>query len=171
MKRTEKHEIVNNLVEKFNEAKHLYFIDISGLNAEQSSKLRRQCFNEEVELLMVKNTFITKALEQVEGDYSEIIDSLTGSTSIMFSEVGNKPAKLIKNYRKEADKPIIKSAFVEETVYVGDNNLDALVAIKSKEELIGDVLTLLQSPANNLLSALQSGGNKLTGVLKTLENK
>lgn len=171
MNRTEKQEKVASLVEKFNEGKHLYFVDISGLNAQQSSDLRRTCFNQDIELMMVKNTFIQKALEQVEGEHNEIIDTLKGSTSIMFSEVGNKPAKLIKEFRKGADKPILKCAYVEQTVYVGDEQLQALVAIKSREELIGDVLTLLQSPATNLMSALQSGGNNITGVLKTLQNK
>lgn len=171
MNRTEKQAKVASLVDKFNEGKHLYFVDISGLNAQQSSDLRRTCFNQDIELMMVKNTFIKKAFDQIEGDQSEITDELTGSTSIMFSEVGNKPAKLIKEFRKGADKPILKCAYVEETVYVGDDQLKSLVAIKSKEELIGDVLTLLQSPATNLMSALQSGGNNITGVLKTLSNK
>lgn len=171
MKREDKAEIINELVEKLKQASHFYLTDTSELNAEVTSNLRRKCFEKEVELLVVKNTLLKKAMEQSDADYSEMFEVLKGSTSIMFTETGNLPGKLIKDFRKKSKKPIVKAAYVEETVYIGDDQLDVLANIKSKNELIADVIGLLQSPAKNVVSALQSGGQTLTGVLKTLSEK
>ncbi|MDA3891539.1 MAG: 50S ribosomal protein L10 [Salinivirgaceae bacterium] len=171
MKREDKAIIINNLAQKLKEASHFYLTDISELNAEDSSNLRRKCFEKEIELIVVKNTLLKKAMEQSEADYSEMFDVLKDATSIMFTETGNIPGKLIKELRKKSDKPIVKAAYVEENVYLGDDQLDALANIKSKNELIADVISLLQSPAKNVVSALQSGGQIVTGVLKTLSEK
>ena len=151
-----------------------YLVETAGLDAEKTSALRRACFNADIKLMVVKNTLLHKALESLEGDYSEIYGALKGATSVMFSNVGNAPAKLIKDIRKkdkEATLPALKAAYVEETVYVGADQLDTLAAIKSKNELIADVVALLQSPAKNVVSALTSGGTKLHGILETLSKK
>ena len=145
--------------------------DIDGLDAETSSNLRRSCFKDNVQLEVVKNTLLRKALEKAEGEYTELYDTLKGSTSIMFSTVGNSPAKIIKDFRKKSERPLLKGAFIEEAIFIGDEHLDALVAIKSKEELLGDIITLLQSPAKNVISALQSSGGKIAGIVKTLSEK
>jgi large subunit ribosomal protein L10 len=145
--------------------------DISELDAADTSDLRRKCFNSEVKLIVVKNTLLKKALEKAEGEFDELYPILKDSTSVMFCNTGNSPAKLIKDFRKKHDKPLLKGAFVEESVYIGDNQLEALVAIKSKEELIGDLVALLQSPMKNVISALQSGGNTIHGVLETLSKR
>ncbi len=145
--------------------------DISGLNASDTSNLRRACFKANVNLAVVKNTLLAKAMEKSEKDFGELPTTLKGNTSIMISETGNAPAKVIKEFRKGSDKPVLKGAYVEEAIYIGDDQLDTLVSIKSKEELIGDIITILQSPAKNVISALQSGGNTLTGILKTLSEK
>jgi large subunit ribosomal protein L10 len=171
MRREEKDSIIDGLREQINNASHFYLTDISNLNAEDTSNLRRKCFEKEIELVVVKNTLLRKALEQSEGNFEELYDILKNSTSIMFCETGNVPAKLIKDFRKTSDRPVLKAAFVEQSIYLGDEKLDMLSSLKSKEELIGDVLALLQSPMNNLLSALQSGGNNLAGALKTLAEK
>jgi len=171
MRREEKNAIIDNLEEQINKYNHFYLADISELNASDTSNLRRRCFEKEIELVMVKNTLLKKALERFEGTFDELYNSLTDSTSIMFCDTGNIPAKLIKDFRKGNEKPILKAAFVEESVYLGDEMLEVLSKLKSKDELIGDVLMLLKSPMNNLLSAMQSGGNKVTGVLKTLAEK
>lgn len=172
MKREDKAQIIDKLVEKLKGASHFYLTDTSELNAEVTSKLRRKCFEKDIELLVVKNTLLKKAMEKSEADYSEMFEVLKGSTSIMFTETGNAPGKLIKEFRnKKTLKPIVKAAYVEETVYLGDDQLEVLANIKSKNELIADVIGLLQSPAKNVVSALQSGGQTLTGVLKTLSEK
>ncbi len=171
MKREDKAQIINELVGKLKETSHFYLTDTADLNAEDTSKLRRKCFEKEVELLVVKNTLLRKAMEQSDVDYSEMFEVLKGSTSIMFTETGNIPGKLIKEFRKKSKKPIVKAAYVEETVYIGDDQLEVLANIKSKNELIADVIGLLQSPAKNVVSALQSGGQTITGVLKTLSEK
>ena len=123
------------------------------------------------QLEVVKNTLLRKALEKAEGEYTELYDTLKGNTSIMFSTVGNSPAKIIKDFRKKSERPLLKGAFIEEAIFIGDEHLDALVAIKSKEELLGDIITLLQSPAKNVISALQSSGGKIAGIVKTLSEK
>ena len=171
MRREEKEVIIENLAKRLNNSKHFYLTDISSLNAEQTSKLRRKCFEKEISLLVVKNTLLRKAMEKSEGDFNDLYDVLVDSTSIMFSETGNTPAKLIKEFRRTMEKPILKAAFVEESIYIGDDQLEALSNIKSKEELLGDLLMLLKSPASNLVSALASSGSKLAGALKTLSEK
>jgi len=171
MRREEKDVIIGNLADRLNDTKHFYLTDISSLNAEQTSNLRRKCFEQEISLLVVKNTLLRRAMEKSDGDFNDLYDVLHDSTSIMFCETGNIPAKLIKEFRKKMEKPILKAAFVEESIYIGDDQLDILSSIKSKDELLGDLLTLLQSPAMNLVSALASGGSKMAGVLKTLSEK
>jgi large subunit ribosomal protein L10 len=171
MTRDEKTKVIDNLVQKIKDAKHFYLTDISELNAEDTSNLRRKCFEKEIQLIVVKNTLLERALEKSEKEYDELYDVLKNSTSIMFSEVGNSPAKLIKDFRKTLERPVLKAAFVEESVYIGDDQLDALSKIKSKEELLGELIVLLQSPAKNVVSALQSGGGTLAGVIKTLSEK
>ncbi len=171
MKREEKQVIIDNLTEQIKAYKHLYISDISGLDAAATQDLRKACFDAGIKLVQVKNTLFKVALEGLESDYHEVYGSLAGSSAIMLSETGNAPAKLIKEFRKEHDKPVLKAAYVEECAYVGENQLDALVSIKSKEELLGDIVLLLQSPMQKLISALESGKNTIGGVLKTLEDR
>lgn len=171
MRREDKELIVEQLTERLNNTKHFYLTDISGLDAVDTSDLRRKCFENDIKLIVVKNTLFKNALEKSESNFEELYDILKDSTSIMFADTANVPAKLIKEFRKENDKPLIKAAYVEETVYVGDENLDTLATLKSKEELIADVIMLLQSPAKNVISSLQSGGNKLSGIISTLSDK
>lgn len=172
MKKEDKVALIEQLKTVVSEYSHLYLADIGGLNSEQSSALRRQCFKNDVKLMVVKNTLFKKALESSETDYSQLFESLAGETSIMLSNTGNAPAKVIKEFSKKEGngKPVLKAAYVEESFYTSDQ-LEALVAIKSKNELIADVISLLQSPAKNIVSALQSSGNKLSGVLTTLSEK
>lgn len=171
MTREEKSQVIEELTGKLSDNNIIYLTDISGLNAADTSDLRRACFKANVKLAVVKNTLLAKAMEKSEKDFENLSEALKGNTSIMFSETGNAPAKVIKAFRKGSDKILLKGAYVEEAVYVGDNQLEALVNIKSKEELIGEVITILQSPAKNVVSALQSGGGKLAGILKTLSEK
>ena len=171
MTRQEKHDAIENLKEALVGVKTLYLADIEGLDARQTNALRRACFKENVKLQVVKNTLLAKAMEASTHDFGELTGILKGNTSLMFSETGNAPAKVIKNFRKKSDLPILKGAFIEEVIYLGDDQIDALVAIKSKEELIGDIIMLLQSPAKNVVSALQSGGGKLSGILTTLSER
>jgi large subunit ribosomal protein L10 len=171
MKREDKNTIIDDLKESIGNSKHFYLADISDLDAEATSKLRRACFEKEIQLVVVKNTLLRKALEKFEGKFEELYGLLNNSTSIMFTQAANIPAKLIKEFRKTSEKPILKAAYVEESIYIGDDQLDALSSIKSKEELIGDLIFLLQSPARNVLSALQSGSTKLAGIVKTLSEK
>lgn len=171
MKKEDKNKIIDSLIEKLSMYKNFYLADISSLNAAKTSALRRKCFEKQIKLEVVKNTFLRKALERAEGNFDELYEVLNYSTSIMFSESNNGPAKLIKEFRKTSDKPVLKAAFVEEAVYIGDNQLDALVNLKSKNELIGDIVGMLQSPAKNVISALQSSGGKLSGIVKTLSER
>jgi len=171
MRRDEKNAIIDSLTQKIKEYDHFYLTDIAQLNAADTSDLRRKCFENDIKLIVVKNTLLKRALEQSEGNYEELYSVLKDTTSIMFANTGNTPAKLIKEFRKAHGKPVLKGAYVQESVYLGDNMLDALVSIKTKNELIGDIILLLQSPAKNVISALQSGGNKLHGVLETLSKK
>ena len=171
MTRQEKHDAIENLKEALVGVKTLYLADIEGLDARQTNALRRACFKENVKLQVVKNTLLAKAMEASTHDFGELTGILKGNTSSMFSETGNAPAKVIKNFRKKSDLPILKGAFIEEAIYLGDDQIDALVAIKSKEELIGDIIMLLQSPTKNVVSALQSGGGKLSGILTTLSER
>jgi len=171
MRREEKEVIIDNLAQRLDETKHFYLTDISSLDAEQTSKLRRKCFEKDISLLVVKNTLLRQAMEKSEGDFNDLYDVLKDSTSIMFSETGNTPAKLIKELRKTMEKPLLKAAFVEESIYIGDDQLEVLSNIKSKDELLGDLLMLLQSPATNLVSALASSSSKMAGALLTLSEK
>ena len=175
MTKAEKTTVIEELAEKFAESKYFYITDCSELNVETINKLRRACFEEDIQLKVVKNTLIRKALERAANEnqenYEEVYGILKGSSALMFTQTGNAPAKLIKKFRESNDKPILKAAFVESEVYVGDDQIDALVNIKSKEELIADVILLLQSPIKNVLGSLQSGGNTLSGLLKALEER
>lgn len=171
MTREEKATVIEDLTAQLADNSTIYLADISGLDALATSALRRACFKANIKLSVVKNTLLAKAMEASEKEFGELPESLKGNTSLMFSETGNGPAKLIKNFRKKSDKPLLKGAFVEEAIYVGDENLDTLVNIKSKEEMIGEIIGLLQSPAKNVISGLKSGGGKLAGILKTLSEK
>jgi large subunit ribosomal protein L10 len=171
MKREEKNKIVDTLTDTINNTKHFYLTDLSGLNAEDTNMLRRKCFERDIRLIVVKNTLLKRALNKCSRDYNDLYGILKDSTSIMLADTGNIPAKLIKDFRKTHDRPVLKAAFVEDAFYIGDEQLDFLAGLKSREELIADVLLLLQSPVKNVLSALQSGGNKLAGIIKTLSEK
>ena len=172
MTREEKSQIVEGLSERLTSAGVIYLADTAGMNAESTSKLRRMCTTKEVQLQVVKNTLLKRAMENVDGrDYSELFGVLKGNTALMTAEMGNVPAKLIKEFRKKGELPLLKGAWVEESVYIGDAQLDALASLKSKNELIGDVIMLLQSPAKNVISGLTSGGSILSGILKTLSQK
>ena len=171
MRRDEKNAIIDSLTERLKEYSHFYLTDTAELNAAVTSDLRRMCFKNDIRLVVVKNTLLKRAFEQSGLNFEELYPVLKGTTSIMFANTGNSPAKLIKEFRKKHDKPVLKGAYVQESIYLGDNMLEALVSIKTKKELIGDVILLLQSPAKNVISALQSGGNKIHGVLETLSKK
>ncbi|MAW96762.1 MULTISPECIES: 50S ribosomal protein L10 [unclassified Leeuwenhoekiella] len=171
MTREEKSQVIEDLTAQLAESAHIYLADISGLNAENTSKLRRACFKANVKLAVVKNTLLAKAMESSDKDFGELPSTLKGNTSIMLSETGNAPAKVIKEFRKKSDKPLLKGAFIEEAIYIGDNQLDALVDIKSKEELVGEIVGLLQSPAKNVISALKSGASTIAGLVKTLQER
>ena len=171
MTREEKSLIIKDLTSQLTEGSTIYLTDISGLDAVKTSNLRRACFKANVKLAVVKNTLLFKAMEQADKDFGELPETLKGNTSIMISEIGNAPAKIIKEFRKKSDRPVLKGAYIEEAVYVGDDQLDALVNIKSKEELIGEIIGLLQSPAKNVISALKSGGNTISGILTTLSER
>ena len=171
MNKEEKNQLIKVLNKMLDENKNFYLADISGLNADQSGALRRLCFKREVSLQVVKNTLLKKAFEKNDTDFSDLYSILVGNTSIMQAEASNSAAKVIKEFRKKNDKPILKAAYLEESLYIGDENLSALADLKSKEELIGDIIVLLQSPAKNVISSLQSGGNKLSGIIKALQDK
>lgn len=175
MKKEDKTAIIADLQEKLGQYSHFYLTNIEGLNAEKTSALRRACFKQDIKLLVAKNSLLHKALE-AKGIDTQICEALKGNTALMLSNTGNAPAKLIKEFtkaekNKEAARPQLKAAYVEETVYVGAQNLEFLTTIKSKNELIADLIALLQSPAKNVVSALQSGGTTLHGVLKTLGDR
>ena len=171
MTREEKSQVIEALTAELAESSNFYLTDLSGLNAGMTSQLRRACFKANVRLSVVKNTLLVKAMEASEKDFGELPSTLKGNTSVMYSETGNAPAKVIKAFRKKSEKPFLKGAYIEEAVYIGDDQLDMLVDIKSKEELIGEIIGLLQSPAKNVVSALQSSGGKLSGIIKTLSQK
>ena len=171
MKSSEKKVIINNLQEQIDSYNHFYLTDISGLNAENTSSLRRLCFSQDVKLVVVKNTLLRKALESSNKNAKEIYDALKGNTSVMFTENANVPAKLIKDFSKKHKKPVLKAAYVEESVYMGADQLETLISVKSKNELIADVVALLQSPMKTVLGQLQSGGNIIHGVLDTLKER
>ena len=168
MNKEEKVKVVEELKGQLNDYKSIYLTDIAGLDAMQTSNLRRECFNSNVKLSVVKNTFLERAMSESETDFGELKDLLKGNTTIMLSESGNSPAKVIKKFRKDGEKPILKGAFVDEAIYIGDDQIEALFNLKSKEEVIGEIITLLQSPAKNVISALKSSSGKIAGLVKTL---
>lgn len=172
MNKDEKQLMINDLSKRLDDNNVIYIADISDLDAVATSALRRQCFAKNIKLSVVKNTLLKKAMENVQGkDFTELYDILPGPTAIMLSDTGNLPAKLIKDFRKKNDKPVLKGAFVEESVYIGDDQLNSLVDIKSKDELIGEIIGLLQSPAKNVISALTSSKSTIAGLVKTLSEK
>ena len=172
MTREEKAKYIDELVVQLSENNIIYLADTAGLTVDVVNNLRRRAFNANISLRVVKNTLLEKAMDRVESkDFGDLRGALAGATSIMFSEIGNGPAKLIKEFRKKNDKPILKGAYIEEGVYIGDDQLNALADIKSKEELIGDIIALLQSPAKNVISGLKGAGGKIAGILKTLEER
>lgn len=171
MTKEEKAVVIEDLTKQLAESSIIYLADISGLDAQVTSDLRRACFKSNIKLSVVKNTLLAKAMDAAEKDFGELQEVLKGNTSLMLSETGNGPAKVIKNFRKKSEKPLLKGAFIEEAIYVGDDKLDTLVSIKSKEEMIGEIIGLLQSPAKNVISGLKSGGGKLAGILKTLSER
>ena len=167
MKKEVKDTIIVELGQKLKEFPHFYLVDLTGLNAEKTSDLRRKCFKSEIKMIVVKNALLHKAFEAADIDYSPLYDSLKGSTAVMFTTTANVPAKLLKEYTKEGI-PALKAAYAEESFFVGADRLEELASLKSKNELIAEVVALLQSPAKNVVSALQSGANTIHGVLKTL---
>lgn len=170
MKKEDKSAIIKNIETTIQDYSHFYLADIGGMNAAETSEFRKTCYKTDIKLVVVKNTLLQKALENSSIDYSPIYGSLKGETSLLLSNVGNAPAKLIKDFSKtsKTKKPLLKAAYVEESFFIGENQLEALVAVKGKKELLGDIIGLLQSPAKNVVSALQSGGTIIHGVLKTL---
>ena len=171
MTKQEKIQEIEDLTTEISAVKNLYLTDIAGLDAAQTTALRRACFNSNIKLSVVKNTLLAKAMDASKKDFGQLQSVLKGNTSLMFSESGNSPAKLIKDFRKKSDKPLLKGAYIEESVYIGDDQIDFLESIKSKDELIGELITILQSPAKNVILALQSGGSKISGILKTLSER
>jgi large subunit ribosomal protein L10 len=171
MNREEKHELVSALQEKMQEFGNFYIADTSSLSVAKVNNIRRKCFESGIEMQVAKNSLIRKAIEGLEGDSSEIFAALKGQSALLFSTSGSAPAKLIKALRKGSDKPVLKAAYIDSSIYVGDNHLDSLVSLKTREELIGDIIGLLQSPAKNVISALKSSGGKIAGIVKTLQER
>ncbi|MDQ8054192.1 MAG: 50S ribosomal protein L10 [Pedobacter sp.] len=172
MNREEKQEVVLALQQKMQEYGNFYIADTSSLTVEKVNNIRRKCFESGIEMKVAKNTLIKIAIDGLEGDSSEIFAALKGQSAILFSKVGNAPAKLIKALRKAgSDKPVLKAAYIDSAIFMGDNQLDALTSLKSREELIGEIVGLLQSPAKNVVSALKSSGGKLAGIVKTLQER
>lgn len=172
MTREEKQQVIDSLTEQLNQFSAFYVTDIAAMNAEQTAALRRKCFENQIKLVVVKNTLFVKALESVDKADADLVGAMAGSSSIMFCDSPKTPAKVIKEFRKGGEKPVLKAAYVHSCVYVGDQNLDMLINIKSREELIGDIIGLLQSPVKNVISALQAnGGQKVAGIVKALEER
>ena len=171
MRKEDKQVLIDSMLSELKSCPNFYLTDVSDLNAVKTTQLRRQCFNSGVKMIVVKNALFHKAMQQMDKDFESLYDVLKGSTAVMFCETGNVPAKLIKNFRKTSDRPILKGAYIEECCYIGDEMLDALCNIKSKNDLIADVIALLQSPMKNVISGLQSGGHKLSGILETLSER
>lgn len=171
MRKEDKTAVIEQIANTVGEYTNFYLTDIATLNAAKTNDLRRECNKQDIKLVVVKNTLFKKALGKIEGDFSALDPALKGNTAVMFSNNANSPAKLIKTFAKGTDIPKLKAAYVQEGFYVGAENLDLLVSIKSKNELIGDVIALLQSPAKNVISALSSGGQTIHGVLKTLSER
>jgi len=171
MNKEEKHDLVAGLADQMREFGNFYITDTSNLTVEKINSIRRKCFENNITIKVAKNSLIRKAMEAVGGDFDAVYDTLKGSSSIMFSKSGTAPAKLIKQLRRQGDKPVLKAAYIDSSAFIGDNMLDTLVALKSKEQLLGEIIGLLQSPAKNVISALQSGGNTIAGLVKTLQER
>jgi large subunit ribosomal protein L10 len=171
MNKEEKNELVLALTERIKEYGNFYITDTANLTVAKVNAIRRKCFESEITMQVAKNSLIKKAMEAAGGDFSPIYDVLKGSSTILFTKSATAPAKLIKQLRKTGEKPILKAAYIDAAIFVGDNQLDTLINLKSKEQLIGEIIGLLQSPAKNVVSALQSGGNKLAGIVKTLQDR
>lgn len=172
MTKSDKIAAVEALKDKFSNSQYFYVTDYSTLTVEEINNFRRKCFEQGIEVQVLKNTLVKKALEQVNDTaYTDLYDALKGPTAVMFSEVSNAPAKLIKEFRKKHEKPVLKAAYIDSDIFFGDDQVESLSNLKSKEELIGDVILLLQSPIKNVLGSLQSGGNTLSGLLKALEER
>lgn len=171
MNKEEKHDLVLALTEQMNEFGNFYITDTSDLTVAKINDIRRKCFESDITMKVAKNSLIKKAMEAAGGDYTPIFDVLKGSSSILFSKSATAPAKLIKQLRKAGDKPVLKAAYIDSAIFIGDNQIDTLIKLKSKEQLIGEIIGLLQSPAKNVVSALQSGGAIIAGVVKTLQER
>jgi len=172
MNKEEKHDLVLALTEQMKEYGNFYITDTSNLTVAKINNIRRKCFESDITIQVAKNSLIRKAMEASEGDYTQMYDVLKGSSSILFSKSATAPAKLIKQLRKSgSEKPIIKAAYIDSAIFIGDNQLDTLINLKSKEQLVGEIIGLLQSPAKNVISALQSGGNTIAGLVKTLQER
>ena len=171
MNKEEKHELVAALTVQMKEFGNFYITDTSDLTVAKVNNIRRKCFESDITMQVAKNSLIKKAMEAAGGDFSPIYGVLKGSSSILFSKSATAPAKLIKQLRKRGEKPILKAAYIDSAIFIGDNQIDTLINLKSKEQLIGEIIGLLQSPAKNVVSALQSGGNILAGVVKTLQER
>ncbi len=172
MTREEKHNEIKTLTKDLSEASNFYLADIAGLDSKSTLDLRRACFKSDIRISVVKNTLLKKAMEDSGKEFGDLKSTLLGNTSVLFSNNGNAPAKLIKDFRKKLNKPILKGAYINESIYIGDDKIDILADLKSKEELIGEIITLLSSPISNVLSSLKSGSNKIAGIIKKLsENK
>ena len=171
MRKEEKHDVVLALKEQIESFSNVYIADTSNLTVAAVNDIRRKCFDSGIKMQVAKNTLIKKALEAASGEYAELYDVLKGSSTLLFSNSANAPAKLIKALRASGDKPLLKAAYIDSAIFIGDNQLNALVNLKSKEELIGEIIGLLQSPAQNVISGLQSGKNKLAGIVKALEQR
>ncbi|HJW28781.1 MAG TPA: 50S ribosomal protein L10 [Saprospiraceae bacterium] len=173
MNKQEKDLVIEELKQKFDSSAYIYFTDASSMTVEQVNKLRRMCFNKGIKMTVVKNTLAKKAMERLgeERRFAPVFKALEGPTAILITDTANAPAKLIKEFRADGTKPVLKAAYIDSDVFFGEESLEALISLKSKEELIGDVIMILQSPARNVISALQSGGNKIAGLVKTLEER
>jgi len=171
MNKEEKYDLVLALTEQMKEYGNFYITDTSNLTVAKVNDIRRQCFESDITMQVTKNSLIKKAMDNIEGDFAPLYDVLKGSSSILFSKSATAPAKLIKKLRKKGDKPVLKAAYIDSSIFVGDHQLDTLINLKSKEQLVGEIIGLLQSPAKNVISALQSGGNILAGVVKTLQER
>jgi large subunit ribosomal protein L10 len=172
MNKEQKSQLISDLTERLKNNDVVYLADVSAMTVEKSNRLRRMCFNQNISLQVVKNTLLRKAMENVEGkDFSGLFEALKGNTSIMLSETGNAPARLLKEFRKKEAKPVLKGAYIQEAIFLGEESLETLVSLKSKDELVGDIIALLQSPIKNVVGALESGKNTLAGLVKTLEER
>ena len=172
MTRTEKDQLIDELVQMLTEKNVVYLTDASGLDSEATTSLRRECFKKNINVRVVKNTLLRKAMERTEGrEYTDLYEVLKGQTALLVGDVGNAPARVLKEFRKKHDMPVLKGAYVEEATYLGDNNLEALTNLKSKEELVAEVIALLQSPMKTVVGSLNSGGTTLSGLVKALQER